>query len=164
MFPAIAIEIDGELIRYPDIFRRVAKNKYLTNSTYLESYTIRDGERPEHVANIFYENSRYHWIILLANDILDVHHDWPYSSQDLINMCKDKYGENGLYQVHHYAYADNVDITVDYDATAIQSGEIVPVTNFDYEARLNDEKTEIVILRREYIPEFIGQFKSLIRK
>lgn len=164
MFPTMAIEIDGEIIRYPDIFRRVAKNRYLEDSTYLDTYTILDGERPEHVAYKIYDNAMYHWIILIANNILDIHHDWPYSSHELINLCKDKYGENGLYQVHHYAYADDISISVDYDATAVQAGEIVAITNYDYEARLNDEKSEIIILKPEYISEFIGQFKSLIRK
>ena len=164
MFPQMIIEIDGELIRYPDIFRRVAKNKYLESSVYLDSYTVNDGDRPEHIADRMYNNPQYHWIILLANNILDVHHDWPYSQRDLIRMCKDKYGDNGLYLTHHYAYADDVSISVDYDPALFESGEIVAITNYDYELRLNEEKAEIVLLKPEYVPQFIGQFKNLIRK
>lgn len=164
MFPTVAIEIDGQIITYPDIFRRVAKNKYLTNNTYLDYYTIRDGERPEHIAHRIYNNPQYHWVILIANDILDVHHDWPYSQHDLINMCVDKYGPDGLYQTHHYAYSDDATITVDYDATSLANGDIKEVTNYEYELRLNDEKSEIVLLKPEYLASFVGQFKNLIRR
>ena len=101
---------------------------------------------------------------LRPSGVISLNSPPSYSSHELINLCKDKYGENGLYQVHHYAYADDISISVDYDATAVQAGEIVAITNYDYEVRLNDEKSEIVILKPEYISEFIGQFKSLIRK
>lgn len=164
MYPNVAIEIDGQLINYPDIFRRVAKNKYFNNSVYLDTYTVRDGQKPEYIAHKLYGNPQYHWVVLLANNILDVYHEWPRNSDDLYKMCEDKYGENSVHGVHHYALASNTEITIDYDKTKFDAGEIVAVTNFTYELKINEEKSEIILLKPEYLKQFVGQFKQLIVK
>ena len=81
-------------------------SKYLTNLTvsakivevfpdkaslaYVD-YIIKDGERPEHIANRVYGKSEYHWIILLSNLILDPYFDWPKSSLELENHIKKTY-------------------------------------------------------------------------
>jgi hypothetical protein len=38
----------------------------------------------------------------------------------------------------------------------------VPVTNYEYEERLNDEKRSILILKPEYLSAFLGDFKSIM--
>tara|TARA_R110000823_G_scaffold172103_1_gene304589 strand:+ start:1235 stop:1744 length:510 start_codon:yes stop_codon:yes gene_type:complete len=164
MFPHIQIEIDGHYIRYPDIFRRVSKNKFFENQIYLESYTITDGEKPEHIAQRLYNNPQYHWIIMLANNIMDLYHDWPLSGHDLIETAKDKYGENGLNQIHHYQFVGEENICVDYDEALFNAGTIHAVTNYDHELTINEGKREIVLLKPEHVMEFTGQFKQLIQK
>lgn len=52
-------------------------------------YTIKDGERPEFLANKFYGSPTYHWIILLSNQILNPYFDWPLDTYTL-----DKYIES----------------------------------------------------------------------
>jgi len=164
MYPNIAMQIEGQYITYPDIFRRVAKNKYFQNSVYLDTYTVKDGQTPEHIAYKLYGDAQYHWIVLLANDILDVYHEWPMSTDSLIKMCKDKYGETSIYATHHYALESNKDIRIDYDPDKFASGEIVAIDNFTYELLENEKKAEIILLKPEYLNQFVGQFKDLIQK
>ena len=163
-FPIAAIEVEGQLINYPDIFRRVAVNKFFKNSTYIDTYTVQDGEKPEHIAYRLYDNAQYHWIVILANNITNIQKEWPRSHQDLISMCKDKYGADQVYGVHHYVFKADTTVRTDYDEAKVASGEIVPVNNYDYEHRLNDDKAEIQLLKPEYVQQFIGQFKQLIKK
>ena len=163
-FPIAAIEIEGQLINYPDIFRRVAVNKFFDNAIYIDTYTVQDGEKPEHIAYRLYENAQYHWIVILANNITNIHKEWPKGHDDLIAMCLDKYGANQVYGVHHYAFSADRTVQTDYDEAKIASGEIISVSNYDYELRLNEDKSEIKLLKPEYVQTFIGQFKQLIKK
>ena len=164
MFPSMQIEIDGQFINYPDIFRRVGKNKYLENQLYLDRYTITDGEKPEHIAHRLYGNPQYHWIILLTNNIIDVYHDWPLSTHDLISATNDEYGAASIDNIHHYEFVGEDNIQVDYDEALFNAGTIRSVSNYDYNVRKNDAKSEISLLKPEYVIQFVGQFKQLIKK
>ena len=55
-------------------------------------YHIKDGERPEHIADRVYGNPEDHWIVLLSNDIIDPYHDWYKSSAAMDEYISTKYG------------------------------------------------------------------------
>ena len=76
----------------------------LVNSGSYRYYTIRDGDRPEILADKAYGDPEAHWIILYANDILDPQYDWPMDSRTFVKHIKDKYGsiEAAKTGVHHY--------------------------------------------------------------
>jgi hypothetical protein len=61
-----------------NILKRVdlSKNNYLTKGTLFYNYQLEDGERPEHIADRFYGNPEYHWIILLINQTVNPYFDW----------------------------------------------------------------------------------------
>jgi len=164
MFPRMAYEIEGEYLNYPDIFRRVGTNDAFKKFIYLDRYHIDDGERIEEVANAIYGSPEYHWVIVITNDIVDPIHEWPLSTTDLIKYCQKKYGTNGLYTVHHYEFNDASGITVDYDATKLSAGTIKSISNFDYEVKLNEAKRSIKLLKKQYLTEFVNQFKQSVRK
>ena len=86
------------------------------------------------------------------------------STTDLIKYCQKKYGTNGLYTVHHYEFNDASGITVDYDATKLSAGTIKSISNFDYEVGLNEAKRSIKLLKKQYLTEFVNQFKQSVRK
>ena len=79
-------------------------------------------------------------------------------------MCKDKYGAEQLYGIHHYVFAADKNVQTDYDQTAFNNGTITSVSNYDYEVKLNEDKAEIQLLKPEYVQQFVGQFKQLIKK
>mgnify|MGYP002838176768 CR=1 FL=1 len=68
----------------PDIFRRVHLDKYFQNRLHLQEYYISDAESPEIGADKFYGSSKYHWLVIIANNIVDVKREWPLSSNALI--------------------------------------------------------------------------------
>lgn len=57
-----------------------------------------------------------------------------------------------------YKYFDNGLVL-----TAIGNNISIPITNFDYEKKLNDEKRKIYLLRPEYIQDFKAQFTERMR-
>jgi hypothetical protein len=70
---------------------RILDSAKESQSTFLD-YTIRDGERPETLAERVYGRSDYHWIILLFNEIIDPYFSWPLSNDQLDEQVEKTYG------------------------------------------------------------------------
>lgn len=82
---------------------RILKRVLGNISSYYE-YVIRDSDTPEILADKIYNNPEAHWIILLANEIVDAHYDWPLTARDFRNYIVGKYGsvETAKTTYHHY--------------------------------------------------------------
>jgi len=88
-FPIITY--NGRRVR--DISRRNAFKKDITSNPYLYMpYTVKEGERPEDIANFYYGSTDFTWLVYFSNNILDPHHDWPFSESNFNNYLIDKYG------------------------------------------------------------------------
>jgi hypothetical protein len=101
-FPVLQYPVrDGEVFRYAltrNILRRVALNEDLKSGegVFLQ-YDVKDGERPEHIAQRVYGDAAFHWIILLTNDIIDPYHGWYKSSFAMEEYIQKKYGGSSVY-------------------------------------------------------------------
>jgi hypothetical protein len=56
------------------------------------SYTVKEGERPDQIAESYYEDSSYDWLIYFSNDIVDPYHEWPRSQEEMERLIVTKYG------------------------------------------------------------------------
>jgi hypothetical protein len=147
----------------PDIFRRVHLDKYFQNRLHLQEYYISDQESPEIVADKFYGSSKYHWLVIIANNIVDVKREWPLSNNSLVAYCDDKYGEDNRTDVHHYVMTENKTVIVDWDATLVANGTYQAVTNLDYETDLNDGKRQILLLHKQFLRDITAQYLRLVK-
>lgn len=108
-FPVITYDIAGKnLTNYQAItnilFRVRIIREALTNVSSYYEYLIKDDDTPEILAEKVYGNPEAHWIILMANDIVDAQYDWPLGYDDFNNYIVGKYGsiENAQTAYHHY--------------------------------------------------------------
>lgn len=161
-FPKIAIKMMGKNTVVTDIFRRVSVDRFSKDFVDLQTITIPDGFTIEQVADKYYGDPNYHWVIMVLNDIVDPRIEWPMNSWDLNKYCQTKYGSDGMYEVHHYRTADANKFIVDYNPADLANGVIEEVTNLVYETELNDSKREIKILPPRYLTSFEQKFKSMI--
>jgi len=171
-FPKLVYDIKGNnnYKVVPDIFRRIkVKNKIKDNVPLLDKYEVKDGETPESLAYKVYGNSNYHWIILLLNDITNIYYDWPLSSIAFNEFVNDKYDDPGA--IHHYEKVqssgrqigngpEDYSHMIECNSTDTGAG---PVTNFEYEMRIQNKKRLIKILDTTYVGTFVEEFRSLIR-
>lgn len=102
-FPKIVYTQDnyktGQIV--PDILRRTKFISELTeNFAFFDEYDVKDGETPEIVADLFYNDPQLHWIILQTNEIIDPRFDWPLSTYDLRQFAEGKYAN--INATHHY--------------------------------------------------------------
>ena len=91
-----------EYIQIKNIFRRVKIQDWIQdNVQFFNKYTIRDGERPDTMAERLYGTSERDWIIVLTAGITNIRNDWPLSNYDLYRYVEAKYGTD-LNAIHHY--------------------------------------------------------------
>ena len=137
---------------------------------FYDTYTIQDGETPEFVAEKFYENAPYHWILMLYNQKFDYISDWPKSDRELATYITDVYGEGNEHNQHviygnpHYEDSDgNIFFKIDPE-TGNDISETVPfavkISNWDYEMRLNEEKRKLKIVDTRIIPKILEEFSA----
>lgn len=160
--PRIGYKIDGKSVSTKDIFRRVGLDRQVNSRLALQSYYIKDGETPDIVANNIYGSSKYHWVILIVNDIVNPYEEWPRREAELFSYTESKYGTGKALLDHHYRLTSNTDIMVDYDPAKIISGEIESVSNYDFELDLNESKRQIFLLNSNYLAGFITNYKNLM--
>lgn len=92
-----------------DITQNVrVRKEVLENITLYDEYDMQEGETPEIVAEKFYGNPEYHWIIMLVNQRYNYLQDFPMTSYELDQYIVDTYGVDGQYQIHHYEKNDIV--------------------------------------------------------
>ena len=158
-FPTIGYDVRGEknnvsVQSITNVLVRIRKKLNVINSAFFEQYFISDGDRADILAHQFYGDSTLHWVVLYANYMANPYYDWPLPYFDLQKFVAKKYPDN-INGIHHYEDADNYEV----DSTA--SGATA-VTNFVYEESLNDSKRSINIIRGEYLPQVLEEFKTLI--
>ena len=55
-------------------------------------YSIKEGERADHLAKHYYEDPTLSWLVYLANDVVDPYYDWPLTANDFKAHMIKKYG------------------------------------------------------------------------
>ncbi len=137
------------------------KKEILKNLTQYSEYTIQDGDTPERIAERYYGNSNYHWVIMLANERFDYTTDFPLTNDQLLEFVKQKYGENNVNAQHqifgtpHYETPDKQIVDADFP-------EAIPITNYDYEFRINEKKRKIKLISPSIIGQIVNELKDLV--
>lgn len=95
-FPLVQYDINRKkLSEYQTVtnifFRMAFVREILNNTAAYSEYSIRDGDTPEIIAEKIYGNAEAHWIILLANNIVDPYYDWPLTSMKFNKYMQKKY-------------------------------------------------------------------------
>lgn len=127
----------------------------IKNEVFYEEIDVPEGDTPEILSDKLYGNPLYHWIILIANDIIDPVLDWPMTQSQLADYVEQKYTD-GIYGTHHYEDTDGIIVNA--------SDLAYPVSNYEYESRLNDAKRRIKIPRKEAIRQIVQEFEKIIRQ
>lgn len=174
-----------------DIFKRVrATIEARQDKTIYYNYTVTDRETPETIAYKYYGYARYHWVVLLMNEIRSPQWCWPLEASSFEKYISEKYGsvETALTTHSHY---ETKEIVAPLTAHGYTKGDVIlraglPANaNFSYsyaggdfgtsssykevfmygkEEAENESKRNIVLLRRNLLPNFVDEFEKLIVK
>lgn len=131
------------------------KKEILANITLFDEYDMKEGETPEIVAEKFYGDPNYHWVVMLSNERFDYVNDFPLTHKTLLKYVEDKYGAGNEYATHHYENQKGFVVDSDYPSA-------YPVSNLEYEERINESKRRIKIISSDLLSRIIQQFKDIV--
>lgn len=209
---------DRIIYQYPDNVQRIItdlsvrpmiRKEILSNSVNFEFYNVAEGEAPDHISNKFYGDPTYHWVIMLANDIVNFYGDWPLDLSQFNEYIYQKYktvldsdgsivtltrsqsitytqfagspdndftefldGTTVRMKPHHFITSDKVQFS--YDAIvnntnlvdAHGNSEIydttTPVSIYDYESNLNEEKRKIIIPKKIIVDRIVSEIRDIL--
>ena len=167
-----------EGIKIKDYFNLLkVRSDIFREDTLYSPYRVKNGQRPDQISYEIYGDEQFYWIILQINDIYDYYNEWPLSEDELTAFVYKKYGgAAGAGQPHHYETVPVYNAAEPPDlllpgglvvpenyvftyptlpgTTVYQTSTPVVVTNYQYERRLNDRKSQIYLLDKKYIWDY----------
>lgn len=169
-------------VKAKNIFRRMKIRDDLQNIfTIFNKYEIREGARPDTIAEEIYGKSDLDWVVLISANIINVRDQWPLSSKDLYEYTVSKYDLENINRVHHYETKEvkNSDgnivlpkgLSVDEDYSIRFKNEgtyiemsgpsiISTISNYVYETKENEKKETIFILKPSYLQQFLNDMRT----
>ena len=172
-----------DYIKVKNLFRRVKVRDDLKKYfTIFDRVTVKDGARPDQIADIVYGNAELDWVVLITAGIINVNNEWPLSSYELYNYSLEKYGAL-LNATKHY---ETIEIRDDRNRLILPKGKIVdsdfsipnpsnPLTDltgnairigisyYEYETRLNENKRELDLLKPRYLDQFLKDMRKIMK-
>ena len=164
----------SDYITVKNFFKRgFLREDIFQDLSFFTKYTINGNDRPDNVAFDVYENSRLDWLVLMTNNIVNIQNEWPLSNIDFDELMLDRYGSydtlfNGIHHYETIEVKDARDVKIvnaglkvesDYSVTFFdeRAGGMrtvtptIPVTNYQYEQKVNEDKRNIYLLQPRYL-------------
>tara|TARA_Y100000310_G_scaffold332047_1_gene406832 strand:- start:7189 stop:7710 length:522 start_codon:yes stop_codon:yes gene_type:complete len=164
-FPDISYDVlkDGGKQIAVNVTLRARIREIIERSTAVYyTYNVNGDERPDTVAYNYYGDSRYDWLVLYSNNIIDPYYDWPLGYEEFKRYIIKKYNSisSAKSTIHAYQNAGgfNVDLTTYNSLTAANRSTVDAYT---YEYDLNESKREIVLLDRVYLRQVLDEIETI---
>ena len=164
----------SDYITVKNLFKRgKLKENVAADATLFSKYQVKGDDRPDQVAFKFYGDENLDWLVMLSNNILNLQNEWPLLQAEFDRYLIDKYGSyENLNLIHHYEtieiknqmgvvlVPEGLTVDSDYSITYFdwvdekeitQTNIVTPITNEDYETKLDDEKRNILLLKPKYL-------------
>jgi hypothetical protein len=165
----------GDYIRVKNLFKKgKLREDIFQNLAFFEKYKIVGDDRPDNVAFEIYNDSSLDWLVLLSNNVLNVQSEWPLPQTDFDRFVLDKYGDyDTLYNgIHHYETTEvkntqgvtiipaGLQVDSSYSVSyydfftdlQVTTGNLaIPVTNYEYEEKVENDKRNIFLLKPRYL-------------
>ena len=174
----------SDYIVVKNLFKKgILREDIYQNIATFEKYKIIGDERPDNVAKKVYDNSELDWLVLVSNNIINIQTEWPMKQNDFDEHLLLKYGtyETLYSEIHHYESKEIKDandvvllpegLWVDENYEFIYTNPQgilekrrpgLPVTNYEYEINLEDNKRNINILKPKYVNLVIDDLEGIM--
>ena len=181
-FPTVEHDLkqDGSAITVTNILKRFKIHDDARDQTEVfYPYQLQDGDRPDIVAEKYYGNANYAWLVLFSNNIVDPVKEWPLYGTDFRNYLVTKYGSiesanttvKKRYKVLSAAFR-KIDGTVipkrrlEIDETTyntLSEADRELQTAYEYEVEVNDDKRKIHLIDSSYLSVITDQVENILR-
>jgi len=182
-----------DFVQTKNLFRRAkVREDLFADFMQFDKYKIIGDERPDNVSEKVYGTNNFDWVVLMANNIIDVYNEWPLTQQQLNRYLNDKYTPQELVSIHHHETVEFRDrnnqvilpagLIVDenwsmeyFSGGQIRSTDtpsstsnmsekpIRSVTHLEFENRLNEDKRNINVLKPDLLGLFLKDFDRIMK-
>ena len=174
----------SDYIPVKNLFKKGAlREDIFQDLSFFTKYQVEGDDRPDNVAFKIYNDSSLDWLVLAANNIVNVKTEWPMTQLEYDQYLLDKYGTyEKINEVHHYETVeirnrDNVimvqkglkvasDYSItyydQYDGGMVTKYPVKTVTNYDYEEQLQTDRRNIFILKGRYLPIALDDLEDIM--
>ena len=176
----------GDYIKVKNLFKKgKLRDDIFQDLSFFTKYKIVGNDRPDNVAFEVYDDASLDWVILLCNNILSVQTEWPMEQNNFDAYMLDKYGDYDTFYsgIHHYETIEvrnsdgflivpaGLQVQSDYTVSFYDVGSdsqvdarniIVPVTNYEYEINLEENKRNIFVLKQEYLAIILNDMEEIM--
>ena len=177
----------SDYVRVKNLFKRTRISEQVFNDlTYFTKYQIISDERPDNVAFKIYGDSNLDWLILIANNIINLQQEWPLEHKSYYDFLINKYGSDaGIQGIHHYETQEiknsigkvivpkGLEVPSDFSVTFFDTGisqevtvstdTVTEITNEVYEDKINDEKRNINVIKPRFVGLIIEEMERLMK-
>ena len=178
---------EGDFSVVKNFFKRAKlRDDIFQDLAFFTKYIVIGDDRPDTVATKIYDDPTLDWVVLLSNNIVSIQSEWPLGQAAFNTYVNEKYGdETTLYSgIHHYesreVKANDGTIIIpsgarvsvgqsvsffdeDSSQQIIRTDVAMPVTNYMFEEKLNDEKRNIFILKPIYLNILFDDIDQIMR-
>ena len=174
----------SDYIPVKNLFKKGAlREDIFQDLAFFTKYQVQGDDRPDNVAFKVYNDSSLDWLVLAANNVVNVKTEWPMTQLEYDQYLLDKYGSyEKINEVHHYEtteqrngrnvivvpkglrVASNYSITY-YDSSdggMVTKYPVKTVTNYDYEESLQENRRNIFILKARYLPIVLDDLEDIM--
>ena len=186
-FPKILYDIEGKNPIRPSyttainlMIRQKFRDAIKDDITLFYPYYIKESERADNLSYDTYGSTRFVWMILMVNNVLDPYWQWPLDAKNFSKYITNKFGAASTAQtaIHHYEKIlrprvevtgtsdpiEEVTVEVDYDTfVAAGEGNRKIIYEFDYELKLNDDKRKINLIHPVYVSSILDEVRQIFR-
>ena len=164
----------SDYINVKNLFKRgKLKENVASDATLFTKYKVEGDDRPDNVALKVYNNENLDWGVMVCNNIMNLQSEWPLLQAEFDRHLIDTYGTyENLNSIHHYETIEiknsmgvvlveqGLEVDSDYSITyydsiiekeITQSNIVTPITNLEYETKLDDDKRNIFLLKPSYV-------------
>lgn len=176
----------GDQVKVKNLFRRIKlREDIFQDSTVFEKYQIKGDDRPDTVANELYGDPQLDWLVLTANNIINIQTEWPMPQYTFDAYLLDKYGSySEMNAVHHYETrevknsqgvvivpkglqidkASRYTYYEEFQESYVDTGDFtVEITNLQYETKLEEAKRNIYVIKSIYLPVVLDNIEKEMR-
>jgi hypothetical protein len=176
----------SDYVRVKNLFKRgVLREDIFQELSFFTKYQIKGNDRPDNVASEVYNDSNLDWLVLVSNNIVNVQTEWPLPQADFDRYLLEKYGNyDTLYNdIHHYETEEvkngeqviivpaGLQVPSDYSVTYFDSltetiitrVTSIPITNYEYEERIENDKRNIFLLKPRYLNVVIDDMDDIMK-
>lgn len=160
LFPKTTLSVENVNVSMVDILTRVKLLDYIKNNNdnlIQYKYTIENELRPEQVSYALYESYDYTWIILILNNVYNVHTDWVLPQTTLEKVIINKYGSiENAYRTTVSWYDKH-----GYEVSERSENRVTRLSAYDKAMQDNFKKATIQVFTSVAVQKIQNDFKSL---